>query len=126
MNEFTYKVNQPEKTIYDQYVPLDSSVENHFAQDCEQSEQVKFYFKLPEWFKIPTPIGNYNPDWAVIFEDDKRIYFVAETKDTGTASVDLNKLHPSEKQKILCGIAHYKELQDVEYRVVSRVSQLVE
>lgn len=81
---------------------------------------------MPEWFKIPTPIGNYNPDWAVIFEDDKRIYFVAETKDTGTASVDLNKLHPSEKQKILCGIAHYKELQDVEYRVVSRVSQLVE
>lgn len=126
LNEFTYKVNQPEKTIYDQYVPLDSSVENRFAQDCEQSEQVKFYFKLPEWFKIPTPIGNYNPDWAVVFEDDKRVYFVAETKDTGTPSVDLNKLHPSEKQKILCSIAHYKELQDVEYRVVSRVSQLVE
>ena len=126
LNDFTYKVNLPAKTIYEEYVPLDSSVENRFAQDCEQSEQVKFYFKLPEWFKIPTPIGNYNPDWAVVFEDDKRIYFVAETKDTGTTSVDLNKLHPGEKQKILCGIAHYKELQNVEYRVVSRVSQLVE
>ena len=126
LNDFTYKVNHPAKTIYEEYVPLDSSVENHFAQDCEQSNQVKFYFKLPDWFKIPTPIGSYNPDWAVVFEDDKRIYFVAETKDTGTDMPDLNRLHPSEKQKILCGIAHYKQIQDVEYRVVNCVSQLVE
>ena len=47
---------------------------------CETSDQIKFYFKLPNWFKIPTPIGNYNPDWAVVFKDDKKIYFVAETK----------------------------------------------
>ena len=126
LNAFTYEVNQPEKTIYDQYVPLDSSVENRFAQDCEQSEQVKFYFKLPEWFKIPTPIGNYNPDWAVVFEDDKRVYFVAETKDTGTTPVDKSKLHISEQQKIRCGEAHFKNIQDVEYRVVSSVSELVE
>lgn len=126
LNDYTYKVHQPDKTIYEEYVPLDSSVENRFALDCEQSEQVKFYFKLPDWFKIPTPIGNYNPDWAVIFEDDKRIYFVAETKDTGTDVVDMNKLHPSEKQKILCGITHYNQLQEVKYRVVNRVSQLIE
>lgn len=126
LNDFTHKVNKSEKTIYEEYVPLDSAVENRFAQDCEQSEQVKFYFKLPEWFRIPTPIGSYNPDWAVVFESEKRIYFVAETKDTGTNTPDLNKLHPSEKQKILCGIAHYKNFQDVEYRVVSRVGQLIE
>lgn len=126
LNDFTHKVSKSEKTIYEEYVPLDSAVENRFAQDCEQSEQVKFYFKLPEWFKIPTPIGSYNPDWAVVFENEKRIYFVAETKDTDTDMPDINKLHPSEKQKILCGIAHYKNFQDVEYRVVSRVGQLIE
>lgn len=126
LNDFTHKVSKSEKTIYEEYVPLDSAVENQFAKDCETSEQVKFYFKLPEWFKIPTPIGSYNPDWAVVFENEKRIYFVAETKDTGTDMPDLNKLHPSEKQKILCGIAHYKNFQDVEYRVVSRVGQLVD
>lgn len=126
LNDFTHKVSKSEKTIYEEYVPLDSAVENQFAKDCETSEQVKFYFKLPEWFKIPTPIGSYNPDWAVVFENEKRIYFVAETKDTGTDMLDLNKLHPSEKQKILCGIAHYKNFQDVEYRVVSRVGQLIE
>lgn len=126
LNDFTHKVSKSEKTIYEEYVPLDSAVENQFAKDCETSEQVKFYFKLPEWFKIPTPIGSYNPDWAVVFENEKRIYFVAETKDTGTDMPDLNKLRPSEKQKILCGIAHYKNFQDVEYRVVSRVGQLVD
>lgn len=126
LNDFTHKVSKSEKTIYEEYVPLDSAVENQFAKDCETSEQVKFYFKLPEWFKIPTPIGSYNPDWAVVFENEKRIYFVAETKDTGTDMPDLNKLHPSEKQKILCGIAHYKNFQNVEYRVVSRVGQLAD
>ena len=80
---------------------------------------------MPEWFKIPTPIGSYNPDWAVVFEDDKRIYFVAETKDTGTPTIDLNKLHPSEKQKIKCGIANFKTIEGIEYRVVKKVSDLI-
>lgn len=124
LNDFTFKVHNEDKTIYNGYVPLDSSTESCFASDCETSDQVKFYFKLPDWFKIPTPIGNYNPDWAVVFEDDRRIYFVAETKDTGTAAVDLNKLHPSEKQKIRCGEAHFKQFEDLEYRVVSKVGEL--
>ncbi|MCD8297793.1 MAG: DEAD/DEAH box helicase family protein [Prevotella sp.] len=125
LNDFTYKVTNKDKTIYDKYVPLDSSVENQFAHDCETSEQVKFYFKLPNWFKIPTPIGYYNPDWAVVLEDDKKVYFVAETKDTGTPIVDLNKLHPSEKQKIRCGEAHFTLFDDIEYKVVSKVSDLI-
>lgn len=125
LNDFTFKVNQSGKTIYENYIPLDSTVESRFAQDCENSDQIKFYFKLPEWFKIPTPIGSYNPDWAVVFEDDKRIYFVAETKDTGTPTIDLNKLHPSEKQKIKCGIANFKIIEDIEYRVVKKVSDLI-
>ena len=125
LNDFTFKVSDTDKTIYDEYVPLDSSVENKFAQDCETSEQIKYYFKLPDWFKIPTPIGSYNPDWAVVFEDDKKVYFVAETKDTGTPVVDLSKVHPSERQKIRCGEAHFKQFEDLEYKVVSKVSDLV-
>lgn len=124
LNDFTFRVTDSKKTIYEEYVPLDSSVENKFAHDCETSDQVKYYFKLPEWFTIPTPIGSYNPDWAVVFEDDKKVYFVAETKDTGTPVVDLDKLHPSEKRKIRCGIAHFKQFEDLEYRVVSSVSGL--
>ena len=125
LNDFTFKISNTDKTIYDEYVPLDSSVENKFANDCESSEQVKFYFKLPEWFRIPTPIGSYNPDWAIVFEDDKKVYFVAETKDTGTPTVDLDKLHPSERQKIRCGKAHFEQFENLEYRVVSNVSDLI-
>ena len=125
VNDYTFRVSNPNKTIYEEFVPLDSDVEWQFAKDCEtNNDQIKFYFKLPSWFKIPTPIGSYNPDWAVVFEDDKRIYFVAETKDTGTPKVDLDKLHPSEKQKILCGMAHFKQFENLEYRIVSKVSEL--
>ena len=126
LDQFTFKVSDKSKTIYEQYVPLDSSVENKFAHDCETSEQVKFYFKLPNWFKIPTPIGFYNPDWAVILENDRRIYFIAETKDTGTPDVDLNKLRPDERLKITCGKACFEKSQTTEYRVVNRVGQLVD
>lgn len=125
LNAFSYKVKDSSKTIYEEYIPLDSGVESQFAQDCESSEQVKFYFKLPNWFKIPTPIGNYNPDWAVVFENEEKVYFVAETKDTGTPVVDLYKLSPDEQLKIKCGKAHFEEFEHLEYRVVSKVGQLV-
>lgn len=104
---------------------MDSSVENRFAHDCETSEQVEFYFKLPEWFKIPTPIGDYNPDWAVVFHDDKRVYFVAETKDTNSPRVDLDKLRESERKKIHCGATRFRQIGDIEYRVVNSVSEFV-
>jgi type III restriction enzyme len=126
LNDFSFKVSDPSKTIYEEFVPLDSGVESKFAQDCETSEQIKFYFKLPNWFKIPTPIGNYNPDWALVFEDDKKIYFVAETKDTGTPQVDLSKLSGDEQMKIKCGKAHFNEFDDLEYKVVNKVAQLIE
>lgn len=126
LNDFTYKVQNPAKTIFDEFIPLDSGVESQFAKDCETSEQIKFYFKLPNWFKIPTPIGNYNPDWALVFEDDHKIYFVAETKDTGTFEVDLTKLREEEQLKIKCGKAHFKEFANLEYLVVKNVGQLIE
>lgn len=126
LNDFSFKVTDTSKTIYEEFVPLDSGVESKFAQDCESSEQIKFYFKLPNWFKIPTPIGNYNPDWALVFEDDNKIYFVAETKDTGTPQVDLSKLSGDERLKIKCGVAHFNEFTDLEYKVVNKVGQLIE
>ncbi len=120
----TFEVTKKDKTIYDCFMLLDSVVENQFAKDCESSEQVKFYFKFPSWFKIPTPIGNYNPDWAVVFEDDRRIYFVAETKNTGTPTVDMSKLRPDEQAKIKCGAAHFHLFPDLEYQVVNSVNNL--
>jgi len=125
LNDFSFKVTDTSKTIYEEFVPLDSGVESKFAKDCETSDQIKFYFKLPNWFKIPTPIGNYNPDWALVFEDDKKIYFVAETKDTGTPQVDLLKLSGDEQMKIKCGKAHFNEFDDLEYKVVNKVGQLI-
>ncbi|NQV36731.1 MAG: DEAD/DEAH box helicase family protein [Candidatus Marinimicrobia bacterium] len=126
LNDYTFKVSDTSKTIYEEFIPLDSGIENQFAKDCETSDQIKFYFKLPNWFKIPTPIGNYNPDWAVVFEDEKKIYFVVETKDTGTPQVDLSKLKGDEQLKIICGKAHFKEFDNIDYKVVNKVGQLVE
>jgi len=126
LDEFTFKVKNKDKTIYEEYIPLDSNVESQFAKDCESSEMVEFYFKLPNWFKIPTPLGNYNPDWAVVLKNEKKIYFVAETKDTGGDKVEIEKLHPDEGMKIKCGKRHYEIFNDVKYKVVKKLSELVE
>ena len=118
LDNFTHTVANPDKTIYENYIPLDSSVENQFAKDCETSENVEFYFKLPNWFKIPTPIGNYIPDWALVFKGEKKIYFVAETKGEG------QELLKSEKQKIKCGKEHFKNFDEVVYKQVSSIKDL--
>ncbi|OFY58263.1 MAG: DEAD/DEAH box helicase [Bacteroidetes bacterium GWF2_41_9] len=118
IDEFTHTVKDSSKTIYENYIPLDSGVENQFAKDCESSEQIEFYFKLPYRFEIKTPIGQYRPDWAVVFKGEKKIYFVAETKSVG------QELRGSEKLKIACGIAHFKKFEDVIYKRVSAVSDL--
>ncbi len=118
LDHFTHTVKDPDKTIYENYIPLDSSVESQFAQDCETSENIEFYFKLPNWFKIPTPIGNYNPDWAVIFKGEKKIYFIAETKSEN------QELRGSESLKIKCGKAHFEKFEEVVYKQVSSVVEL--
>jgi len=118
IDEFTHTVTDSSKTIYENYIPLDSGVENQFAKDCESSEQIEFYFKLPYWFEIKTPIGQYRPDWAVVFKGEKKIYFVAETKSAG------QELRGSEKLKIACGTAHFKNFDNVAYKVVSSVTEL--
>ena len=118
VNELTFKVLKQDKTIYNNLIPLDSNVEYDFAKECETRDDIEFYFKLPFWFKIKTPIGNYNPDWALIKRNEKTIYFVAETKSQG------QELRSSEKQKIKCGYAHFKEFKDVIYKQVATVGDL--
>lgn len=119
--EHLYAVKNQNKTIAD-YIVIDSlsSVEKKFAEDCENNSDVEFFIKLPSWFVIPTPIGKYNPDWALIFKNQNRLYFVAETKST----TDTEKLRPSEKQKIKCGMAHFRVFDGVKFEHVSKLSEL--
>ncbi|MCK5740998.1 MAG: DEAD/DEAH box helicase, partial [Chlorobi bacterium] len=116
-----YDLHKPDKTIYSDFIPLDSKIESKFAKDCEDSHQIEFYFKLPNWFKIDTPIGGYNPDWALIFKNETKIYFVAETKST----LESDELRKKEVLKIKCGTAHFEEFEDVEYKQVRKVEDLI-
>jgi type III restriction enzyme len=118
VDKFTHAVKDADKTIYENLIPLQSDVESQFAKDCETSENIEFYFKLPFWFKINTPIGTYNPDWAVVFKDENKIYFVAETKSSG------QELRGSENLKIKCGKKHFEDFKDIVYKRVSSVSEL--
>jgi type III restriction enzyme len=115
-----FAVKDQNKTIYENFIPLDSTVEENFARECEEREDVEFFFKLPRWFTIDTPLGTYRPDWALIFKNEKKIYFVAETKGT----IDMHDLRPDEEMKVKCGQAHFKEFDNVEYRLVKSVSDL--
>lgn len=76
-----------EKSVFD-HVVYDSDIELEFASAFERNEDIKLYAKLPGWFKIDTPLGGYNPDWAVLIEKDgkEKLYFVVETKSTGDAA----------------------------------------
>ncbi|MDL1910766.1 DEAD/DEAH box helicase [Chloroflexi bacterium CFX6] len=117
-----FEVTKREKTLFN-YIPIDSeTVERPFAAECEADENVKFFFKLPRGFKVPTPIGNYVPDWAVVFENDKRIYFVAETKGT----LDKQLLREVENMRIKCGEKHFALFKPsgVEYKLVVKSKDL--
>lgn len=100
-------VEKPEKTVYD-HVIVDSENEREFLNALEQTENVKFYVKLPSWFKIDTPLGTYNPDWAVVFDGDERIYFVAETKEVD--EINDGSLRDAERGKIKAGRKHFDEI----------------
>jgi len=123
IDRWVYEVKDEDKTIHKDFIPLDSDVEIEFAKECENRDDIEFYFKLPWWFKVKTPIGDYNPDWALIFKNEDRVYFVAETK----GSTDLNTLRPEERMKIKCGYAHFKEFMEegVVYKHAKTVSDLV-
>ncbi|WBX95077.1 type III restriction-modification system endonuclease [Pseudoxanthomonas mexicana] len=97
-----------EKAVYE-HVVYDSDVERDFASELERNEAIKVYAKLPGWFKVPTPLGTYNPDWAVLVvgeDGQERLYFVVETK----GGLFNDALRPIEEGKIKCGKAHFKSL----------------
>lgn len=96
-----------QRSVY-QHVVYDSEVERDFADQLEKNDAIKVYAKLPGWFKVPTPLGSYNPDWAVLVTtpDGDRLYFVVETK----SSLFGSDLRNAEAAKIECGRAHFKAL----------------
>ncbi len=96
-----------QKSIYE-HVVYDSTTERDFADALEKNDAIKLYAKLPGWFKVPTPLGSYNPDWAVLVEEDgaQRLYFVVETK----SSLFTDDLRDKESAKIECGKAHFHAL----------------
>lgn len=114
-----------EKHIYD-FVITDSKTEQQFAKDLDVSKEVVVYAKLPRGFFIPTPVGHYNPDWAIVLKDGakKHIYFIAETK----GSMDTLELREVEQAKIECARKHFKALsnEQVHYDVVDSYEKLLE
>lgn len=117
------------KHIYG-YLKTDSAIEKKFAESLELAENpVLVYAKLPRGFKIPTPVGNYSPDWAIVFDEKevKHIYFVAETK----GSMQTLQLKAIEKQKIDYAKKHFQYLAEhlqsnVAYDVVDTYESLME
>ncbi len=108
-----------DRTPYD-FVPFDSEVERDVAEKLDSSEAVRFFCKLPNWFKIPTPLGDYNPDWAIVLERDQKLYLVRETKDTH----DRDKRRDNENKKIDCGRAHFDAL-GVDYEVAINIKEVL-
>ncbi len=98
-----------QKSVFEHVIYDSGGVERTFAEQLEKNEAVKIYAKLPGWFKVPTPLGTYNPDWAVLVEvdGDERLYFVVETK----GSLFVDDLRDNEAAKIACGEAHFKALE---------------
>ncbi len=132
-----------EHSVYD-HVIVDSiasdpkqSVEGKFVQELESMDNVKLYLKLPKWFTVPTPVGDYTPDWAIVMEerdahgqpiDGPLLYLVSETKGDNWK----DSLRPDERRKIECGAAHFGSkqmkktgaLSGVDYKVVAKAKEL--
>lgn len=107
-----------QKSVYD-YVVYDSEVERKFAESLDARPEIKLFLKLPRWFQIDTPVGTYNPDWAIVKHDDQTLYLVRETK----ATRDHLKLRSSEADKVHCGRKHFEEL-GVDFDVVVSADEI--
>jgi type III restriction enzyme len=115
------------KSVYEQVV-YDSGTEADFADALEKNDAIRVYAKLPGWFKVPTPLGAYNPDWAVLVEKDgaERLYLVVETK----SGLFTDDLRDKERAKIECGKAHFRALEvgesSARYVVARTVEELLQ
>ncbi|KVW80333.1 type III restriction-modification system endonuclease [Burkholderia cepacia] len=127
--DFSKAGGKLQRHIYD-YVLTDSKVEQEFVKELDTANEVVVYAKLPRGFLIPTPVGDYNPDWAIAFKEGsiKHIYFVAETK----GSMSTMELREIEKTKIECARKFFKEInrgyvpENVKYDVVDSFGKLME
>lgn len=118
------KAFKGKKSVQD-YIFEDSKGEKKFAQDLENADEVVVYAKLPKGFYIPTPVGNYSPDWAIAFKKEsvKHVYFIAETK----GSLDNLQLRKIESAKIDCATKLFETMSDsnVKYGKVSKYEDLL-
>ena len=109
-------IDTPNHHLYDK-LRYDSDIEKKFAEELEKRDAVEVYVKLPKKFYIDTPMGHYNPDWAIAFKDDagiKHIYFVAETKGVDEGQLDIG-LKGIEKAKIECAKKHFAAISNGDY-----------
>ena len=118
---------ESQKSLYDIVVVDSKGIEMNFAKDLEKENDVAVYTKLPSGFYINTPVGHYNPDWAIVFKegtDVKHIYFVAETK--GYSSDEVTDYRETEKVKIECARRHFAAISNsaVTYDVVKDYNEL--
>ena len=128
-NDFSKATEKLNKHVFDHAI-VDSKVEREFVAELDTSSEVVVYAKLPRGFLIPTPVGDYNPDWAISFEEGsvRHIYFVAETK----GSMSSMKLRPDELTKIECARKFFAEISqagqptNVRYDVVDSYSKLMD
>lgn len=127
--DFSKAGDKLQRHIYD-YVLTDSNVERQFVKELDTSGDVVVYAKLPRGFLIPTPVGDYNPDWAISFKEGavKHVYFVAETKGT-MSSMELREI---ERTKIKCARKFFDDINEkfapeqVKYDVVDSFGKLME
>jgi type III restriction enzyme len=110
-------------SIYDQIV-VQSDTEKRFAEKLKKRKDVRLFVKLPDWFKVPTPVGKYNPDWALVMESvedsDVLLYLVRETKSTTVA----DELRGTENQKNHCGEQHFEGALKVDFKVITSADDL--
>ena len=116
------------KSLYDLVVVDSEGVEKNFAAELERQQEVVVYTKLPRGFYINTPMGNYNPDWAIVFKEDnvKHIYFVAETKGNDWQR---SQLRGTEDAKLECALRHFEAIsqsKDIVYGVVKDYKTLLD
>ena len=111
-----------ENSLYDRIV-VQSNTEREFAEHLKRRTDVKLFVKLPDWFKVPTPVGQYNPDWAVVMEDPEGgplLYLIRETKSTTAA----DERRGTENDKVECGERHFDGALGVNFRVVTHAEKL--
>lgn len=120
LKEYFEQCIRVQKSIFET-ISYDSEVERQFAEALDKREDIKLFIKLPSWFKIETPIGSYNPDWAIVkHQDQEKVYFVRETKGS-TFKVKGGRV--GESEKIHCGRKHFEALS-VDFEVVSTASDI--